>query len=120
MCSNAADLREMAHWEGKGIQSRTRLMEKLQGKLLTKYFQTATVNSFVLRLSKTKTSSAGGVVNKCVPLSHLCLHDQIQTTMNSKNHQNGTLTASPVYAFVFNLPLPWRCRVPATNSDAAT
>lgn len=30
MCSNATDLREMAHWEGKGIPSRTRLMEKLQ------------------------------------------------------------------------------------------
>ena len=31
MCSNAEDLREMAEWDGKGQESRTKLMEKLQG-----------------------------------------------------------------------------------------
>lgn len=31
MCSNPADLREMAGWEGKGTPSRQKLMEKLQG-----------------------------------------------------------------------------------------
>lgn len=33
MCSNAADLREMAKWEGKGQNSRQKLMEKLQAFL---------------------------------------------------------------------------------------
>jgi len=33
MCNNASDLREMANWEGKGPQSRQKLMEKLQGFL---------------------------------------------------------------------------------------
>ncbi len=30
MCCNPADLREMADWEGKGVASRQKLMEKLQ------------------------------------------------------------------------------------------
>ena len=34
MCSNPADLREMAKWDGKGHASRGKLMEKLQGRLL--------------------------------------------------------------------------------------
>ena len=32
MCSNPLDLREMASWDGKGLASRQKLMEKLQCK----------------------------------------------------------------------------------------
>ena len=31
MCSHAEELRNMAQWEGKGLSSRKKLMEKLQG-----------------------------------------------------------------------------------------
>ena len=33
MCSSPEDLREMASWDGKGLQSRQRLIEKLQSKM---------------------------------------------------------------------------------------
>ena len=32
MCSSSEDLREMAAWEGKGVVSRQRLIERLQGE----------------------------------------------------------------------------------------
>lgn len=31
MCCNPGDLRDMADWPGKGAESRTKLIEKLQG-----------------------------------------------------------------------------------------
>ena len=32
MCSSPEGLREMASWEGKGVESRQKLVEKLQSK----------------------------------------------------------------------------------------
>lgn len=32
MCCNSEDLRETAEWDGKGVESRSRLVEKLQSK----------------------------------------------------------------------------------------
>lgn len=32
MCCNPEDLRETAEWNGRGVESRTKLIEKLQGR----------------------------------------------------------------------------------------
>ena len=34
MCNNKEDLRMQASWDGKGVLSRQKLMDKLQGKVI--------------------------------------------------------------------------------------
>lgn len=39
MCSSEDELRKLANWQGKGVGSRQKLMEKLQGNVyLYKHF----------------------------------------------------------------------------------
>lgn len=56
MCSHAEDLRAKAEWEGKGTASRSKLLDKLQSRILNSLFS--------LRLEIDMRYQLGGFVSR--------------------------------------------------------
>lgn len=56
MCSHAEDLRAKAEWEGKGAASRSKLLDKLQSKILNFW-----CSVFCLRLEIQAVSQLGSL-----------------------------------------------------------